>query len=254
MIDKPASNSVLNSSATRKPSSSSCAQLVSNVSNSSCVTTGIATEYARWGSSKATSAMNTPGLDVFGNDPSKVPSSESYVCTSCQRNYPAARYAPHLEKCLGLSSRRQSARRTGSQSDRSGTSPSTSLHDQDSNGFGEDTSKVLLNGLVDRKRKQPPSKETNGQTVRKRGRPPLSRKASPLLKSTQPGGSPVPLNSLDTPLKTKTTPKSSKLRKMTKTIPIESRDYNFTAGIDGHEDLEEFFQELPNFNQAKSYT
>ncbi|KAJ1653240.1 Ataxin-7-like protein 3 [Dispira simplex] len=164
------------------------------------------------------SLVDSPGLDVFGNDPSKVSSSESYMCTSCQRHYPAARYAPHLEKCLGLSSRRQSARRTGSQSDRSGTSPSTSLHDHDSNGFGEDNGKVLLNGLVDRKRKQPPSKETNGHTARKRGRPPLSRKASPLLKSTQPGGSPIPLNSLDSPLKTKTTLKSSKLRKMTKTM------------------------------------
>jgi len=44
---------------------------------------------------------NTPGLDVHGKrpDPYAFP---DYMCSNCDRKIAVTRYAPHLEKCLGL--------------------------------------------------------------------------------------------------------------------------------------------------------
>jgi len=41
-----------------------------------------------------------PGVDVLG----QVPSKKNYecVCPNCQRNLAASRFAPHLEKCMGM--------------------------------------------------------------------------------------------------------------------------------------------------------
>ncbi|XP_071943523.1 ataxin-7-like protein 3 [Antedon mediterranea] len=40
------------------------------------------------------------GLDVFGNPPQKK--QLECVCPNCDRNLAASRFAPHLEKCLGM--------------------------------------------------------------------------------------------------------------------------------------------------------
>jgi len=40
------------------------------------------------------------GLDVFGQGPLKK--QVECICPSCQRNMAANRFAPHLEKCLGM--------------------------------------------------------------------------------------------------------------------------------------------------------
>ena len=53
------------------------------------------------------------GLDVFGLPPSKK--QYDCICPNCQRNMAASRFAPHLEKCMGmgrLSSRIASRRYT----------------------------------------------------------------------------------------------------------------------------------------------
>ncbi|KAI7824359.1 hypothetical protein BC939DRAFT_142947 [Gamsiella multidivaricata] len=55
------------------------------------------------------------GLDIFGQNPQSN-NSQTYDCVHCQRSFPAQRYAPHLEKCLGLSGRassRAASRRIG---------------------------------------------------------------------------------------------------------------------------------------------
>ncbi|KAF9213330.1 Ataxin-7-like protein 3 [Podila verticillata] len=55
------------------------------------------------------------GLDIFGQNPQSN-STQAYDCVHCQRSFPAQRYAPHLEKCLGLAGRassRVASRRMG---------------------------------------------------------------------------------------------------------------------------------------------
>ncbi|KAL2914676.1 hypothetical protein HK105_205815 [Polyrhizophydium stewartii] len=45
--------------------------------------------------------LSSPGLDIFGANPSQT-NGERYECANCQNQFPAIRFAPHLEKCLGL--------------------------------------------------------------------------------------------------------------------------------------------------------
>ncbi|KAJ1772870.1 hypothetical protein LPJ54_004583, partial [Coemansia sp. RSA 1824] len=40
--------------------------------------------------------------------------ADMFECPSCQRSFPAARFAAHMDKCMGLSSRR-AATRSGEQ-------------------------------------------------------------------------------------------------------------------------------------------
>ncbi|CAM0142537.1 unnamed protein product [Umbelopsis sp. WA50703] len=68
--------------------------------------------------SKCQGYVNETGCDIFGNSytSNNLP---SYECVNCHKMYPASRYAPHLEKCLGLAGRqstRVANRRMGSQS------------------------------------------------------------------------------------------------------------------------------------------
>ena len=44
--------------------------------------------------------VDRDGLDVFGQGPLKK--QVECICPSCQRNMAANRFAPHLEKCLGM--------------------------------------------------------------------------------------------------------------------------------------------------------
>ncbi|XP_033624661.1 ataxin-7-like protein 3 [Asterias rubens] len=44
--------------------------------------------------------VNEPGRDVFGKPPLKK--QIDCVCPHCNRNLSASRFAPHLEKCMGM--------------------------------------------------------------------------------------------------------------------------------------------------------
>ncbi|GAA5814121.1 hypothetical protein MFLAVUS_007611 [Mucor flavus] len=60
--------------------------------------------------------IKRPGLDVWGKNYT-VNNLPSYDCVNCQKTIASTRYAPHLEKCLGLSGRQSSrvaSRRMGS--------------------------------------------------------------------------------------------------------------------------------------------
>ncbi|KAH8554600.1 hypothetical protein BGW37DRAFT_480333 [Umbelopsis sp. PMI_123] len=62
--------------------------------------------------------VNKAGCDIFGNSFTSA-NLPSYECVNCHKMFPATRYAPHLEKCLGLAGRQSSRvanRRMGSQS------------------------------------------------------------------------------------------------------------------------------------------
>jgi len=49
---------------------------------------------------KFTEIKDIRGLDVFGQVPMKK--QFDCVCPNCQRNLAASRFAPHLEKCMGM--------------------------------------------------------------------------------------------------------------------------------------------------------
>jgi SAGA-associated factor 11 len=66
------------------------------------------------------------GVDVFGQPPTKK--QFECVCPNCQRNMAASRFAPHLEKCMGMgrnssriASRRQAAQIARETNDRYST-------------------------------------------------------------------------------------------------------------------------------------
>lgn len=46
-------------------------------------------------------------MDIFGNHPQQN-DSPKFECVNCKRPFPSKRYAPHLEKCLGLAGRSSS--------------------------------------------------------------------------------------------------------------------------------------------------
>ncbi|KAI8339044.1 hypothetical protein BC941DRAFT_421960 [Chlamydoabsidia padenii] len=93
--------------------------------------------------------VQKPGCDIFGKS-YNVNNLPSYECVNCQKMIASTRYAPHLEKCLGLAGRQSSRvaiRRMGS-------SPSSSDYNSDSND--------------DRKRKKMPSSPLlNGSKLKK---------------------------------------------------------------------------------------
>ncbi|KAG0319298.1 hypothetical protein BGZ99_005194 [Dissophora globulifera] len=60
------------------------------------------TKCRNYGMETLTMGLVRAGLDIFGQNPQSN-SSQTYDCVHCQRSFPAQRYAPHLEKCLGLS-------------------------------------------------------------------------------------------------------------------------------------------------------
>ncbi|KAJ1994587.1 hypothetical protein EDC05_001504 [Coemansia umbellata] len=56
--------------------------------------------------------------------------SDMFECPNCQRSFPAARFASHMDKCMGLSSRRAATRRSAANS--AGSTPSNALANYDS--------------------------------------------------------------------------------------------------------------------------
>ncbi|XP_059171017.1 ataxin-7-like protein 3, partial [Physella acuta] len=78
--------------------------------------------------------VDRPGVDVLG----QVQSKKNYecVCPNCQRHLAAARFAPHLEKCMGMgrnSSRIASRRIANNQKQGSDESGQEDEHDNDWN-------------------------------------------------------------------------------------------------------------------------
>ncbi|OZJ02833.1 hypothetical protein BZG36_04350 [Bifiguratus adelaidae] len=93
-----------------------------------------------------------PNTDIFGNAYNSL-NLPLYECLNCGKMFPAGRYAPHLEKCLGLAGRASSRvanRRMGS------ASPYTSANSDDF-GFGSDSD----GGSGDQRKKK---KLTNGKS------------------------------------------------------------------------------------------
>ncbi|XP_076455945.1 ataxin-7-like protein 3 isoform X2 [Babylonia areolata] len=72
--------------------------------------------------------INKPGVDVLGQTPTKK--SSECMCPNCFRNLAAARFAPHLEKCMGMgrNSSRIASRRIANNTKR----------DSDDSGGGDD--------------------------------------------------------------------------------------------------------------------
>ncbi|CAG8532276.1 11885_t:CDS:10 [Rhizophagus irregularis] len=82
--------------------------------------------------------VTQPGLDIFGNRPQQN-DSPKFECVNCKRPYPSKRYAPHLEKCLGLagrSSSRVANLKIGN--DRNPSSPYTTLSEDNLNQSDSD--------------------------------------------------------------------------------------------------------------------
>ncbi|KAG0057273.1 Ataxin-7-like protein 3 [Gryganskiella cystojenkinii] len=97
------------------------------------------------------------GLDIFGQNP-QTNNSQTYDCVHCQRSFPAQRYAPHLEKCLGLSGRtssRNASRRMGAGERAGSGSPFTPVSYSDDRE-ASDSDK----DLIEKKRKK--NSGTNG--------------------------------------------------------------------------------------------
>jgi SAGA-associated factor 11 len=46
--------------------------------------------------------INKPNCDVFGQTANEIQNTESFECLNCKRTVAATRYAPHLEKCMGM--------------------------------------------------------------------------------------------------------------------------------------------------------
>ncbi|KAI8366099.1 uncharacterized protein BYT42DRAFT_588919 [Radiomyces spectabilis] len=93
---------------------------------------------------KCRSYATQSGTDIFGNSYS-VNNLPFYECVHCHKSIASSRYAPHLEKCLGLSGRQSSRvanRRMGT------TSPSLSSDDNSASETVE---------IIERKKKKAPS-------------------------------------------------------------------------------------------------
>ncbi|KAK3840640.1 MAG: hypothetical protein JOS17DRAFT_31254 [Linnemannia elongata] len=100
-------------------------------------------------------AVVRAGQDIFGQNP-QPSNSQTFDCVHCQRSFPAQRYAPHLEKCLGLagrSSSRAASRRMGAERAGSGSpfTPVSYSDDREASDSDKD--------LIEKKRKKNASKD-----------------------------------------------------------------------------------------------
>eukprot|EP00037_Helgoeca_nana_P011489 m.103247 g.103247 ORF g.103247 m.103247 type:complete len:207 (-) comp20865_c1_seq4:1499-2119(-) len=55
-------------------------------------------------STKIEGLVDVPGYDIFGNKPDKCP-VEAFRCPHCNTLRQPAKFAPHLEKCMGMGGR-----------------------------------------------------------------------------------------------------------------------------------------------------
>ncbi|GBC04701.1 hypothetical protein RclHR1_05810013 [Rhizophagus clarus] len=104
--------------------------------------------------SECRSFVTQPGLDIFGNRPQQN-DSPKFECVNCKRPYPSKRYAPHLEKCLGLagrSSSRVANLKIGN--DRIPSSPYTTLSEDNLNQSDSDGVYTEKTEKFEKKRKK----------------------------------------------------------------------------------------------------
>ncbi|KAI8885469.1 hypothetical protein K501DRAFT_215655 [Backusella circina FSU 941] len=91
--------------------------------------------------SKCRHYVKRQGYDVWGKSYT-VNNLPSYECVNCQKTIASTRYAPHLEKCLGLAGRQSSrvaSRRMGGQSPFSSDDMSSpSNNSNNNNGSGDE--------------------------------------------------------------------------------------------------------------------
>ncbi|KAJ2721516.1 hypothetical protein GGI07_003916 [Coemansia sp. Benny D115] len=73
--------------------------------------------------SKILAALQPAGADASG-------AADMFECGNCQRSFPAPRFASHMDKCMGLSSRRTATRRSAI--DSAASTPSNLLASYDS--------------------------------------------------------------------------------------------------------------------------
>ncbi|PVU93281.1 hypothetical protein BB561_003365 [Smittium simulii] len=64
---------------------------------------------------KCRAYVDLPGVDIFGQD-SSAGTNDMIECVNCKREYPYSRYAAHMDKCMGLTSRRTTSRRSAATS------------------------------------------------------------------------------------------------------------------------------------------
>ncbi|CAG8826184.1 20891_t:CDS:2 [Gigaspora margarita] len=107
-----------------------------------------------------------PGLDIFGNHPQQN-NSPTFECVNCQRPYPSKRYAPHLEKCMGLAGRNSSrVANLRISSERNPSSPYTPVYSEDNiNQSDSDddlyVEKKLIPGKASRSQSPAPSSNSD---------------------------------------------------------------------------------------------
>ncbi|XP_069946084.1 ataxin-7-like protein 3 isoform X3 [Cherax quadricarinatus] len=88
--------------------------------------------------------VNAEGLDVFGQAPIKK--QHECICPSCSRNLAASRFAPHLEKCMGMG---RNSSRIASRRIQNSTKENSHNHTGGSDDDDDDDDWV-----IDRKRKK----------------------------------------------------------------------------------------------------
>ena len=94
-----------------------------------------------------------PAVDIYGQP--RDANTEKHDCPSCEIAYPACRFAPHLEKCMGLG-RRIGRRITASTSLDRFPSPSR---------ISEDDEEEFLIQPIDRKKKPKSAKKIKIEKV-----------------------------------------------------------------------------------------
>jgi hypothetical protein len=99
------------------------------------------------------SFIEKTAVDIYGRP--RDSNNAKYDCPSCEISYPASRYAPHLEKCLGLG-RRIGRRLTSSMSMDRIQSPSR---------MSEDDEEEFLIQPIEKKKKPKSSKKIKLEKV-----------------------------------------------------------------------------------------
>jgi len=103
-----------------------------------------------------------PNLDIFGISTAKKPMD--CTCPNCDRLVAAARFAPHLEKCMGMGriSSRIASRRLATKEGTSASSSSSSTYLQSSNTGGTDDEDDVDWSSDKRKKKSTQNSRNNG--------------------------------------------------------------------------------------------
>lgn len=95
--------------------------------------------------------IDLPNVDVFGAAAAKT--AESIICPNCNRLVSASRFAPHLEKCMGMGRAmgRKASRRIGSKLKNEGSIYGSSCisisDDEDDSDWQGERKKKKLNSI-----------------------------------------------------------------------------------------------------------